>query len=116
MKRPEQILQKACVVWLELQRRMGRLNYYHVPNGTYRSKKMAWIMKQQGLRAGVPDLVLLFPGGRTIFVELKSRYGKPSPAQKEFHEELRLMGFEVHIVKTLDELMNVYHEYERKKK
>lgn len=110
MKRPEQLLQKACVVWLELMRRQKKLNYYHVPNGQYRSKRMAWVMKEQGLRAGVPDLVLLFPGGRTIFVELKSPHGTLSTMQKIFHEELRLMGFEVHTVKTLDHLMNIYEQ------
>lgn len=101
------MLQKACVVWLELMRRQKKLNYFHVPNGQYKSKKMAWIMKEQGLRAGVPDLVLLFPGGRTIFVEMKARYGTLSTMQKIFHEDLKLMGFEVHVVKDLDALMNI---------
>lgn len=107
MKRPEQILQKNCVIWLEMQRRMGRLTYFHVPNGQHKTKKMAWIMKGQGLRAGVPDLVLGFPGGRTIFVELKTGTVRVSQVQKEFHEELTRMGFEVHVVRSLDELMNV---------
>lgn len=111
MKRPEQQLQKACVIWLELQRRAGRLTYFHVPNGTYKSKRTAWIMKEQGLRPGVPDLVICFKGGRTIFVELKAaKGGKVSEAQKMFHEELTLMGFDVHICRSLDELMNAVTE------
>lgn len=89
---------------------MGRLSYFHVPNGTYKSKKTAWIMKEQGLRAGVPDLVILFPGGRTIFVELKAKTGRMSDVQKMFHEELTLMGFAVHICRSLDELMNAVTE------
>lgn len=107
MKHPEQQLQKACVFWLEMQRRMGRLTYFHVPNGSYKSKKAAWIMKQQGLRAGVPDLVIGFPGGNAIFVEMKApKTGRISAVQKEMHEELTLMGFEVHVCNSLDQLMN----------
>lgn len=112
--RPEQELQKSCVIWLEMQRRVGKLTYFHVPNGGKRSKREAWILKGLGVRAGVPDLVIGFPGGRTLYVELKAPTGSSvSQAQKEFHEELTRMGFVVNIVRTLDQLMNAVKEGNR---
>lgn len=114
MRRPEHELQKACVVWLELMRRMGKLSYFAVPNGGKRGKREAWRLKEGGVRAGVPDLVLCFKGGATIFVELKAKNGYLSPIQKMFHEELRLMGFQVHTVRDLTELMNIYNQKENR--
>lgn len=107
-KRPEQELQKSCVIWLEVQRKLGRLTYFHVPNGGYRSKREAWALKLMGVRAGIPDLVIGLPKGRLIFVELKADKGRVSEIQKEIHAELGTYGFDVHTVKSLEELMNIF--------
>ncbi len=107
---PEQQLQMACVEWLELQRRMKKLSYFSVPNGGKKSKLTGWILKLMGQRAGIPDLVLLFPGARTLFVELKIPRSYPSPEQKEIHEELRFFGFEVHVLRSLDALIQLVQE------
>ena len=43
---------------------------------------------------GVPDRILLFPGGRVIFVETKRpKGGKVAPLQKWWKDELRRLGF-----------------------
>ena len=43
---------------------------------------------------GVPDRILLFPGGRIIFVETKRpKGGKVAPLQKWWKDELRRLGF-----------------------
>lgn len=43
---------------------------------------------------GLPDRIVLFPGGRIIFVELKRpKGGKVEPLQEWWRDELRRLGF-----------------------
>lgn len=43
--------------------------------------------------AGVPDRIVLLPGGRVIFAELKAPGGRLSALQRRRIEELRSLGF-----------------------
>lgn len=45
--------------------------------------------------AGVPDRLVLMPGGRLYFVELKREHEVLTPLQIETHNRLRALGFEV---------------------
>lgn len=47
---------------------------------------------------GYPDRLVLLPGGRAYFVELKSKGKKPTRLQSLRHEELRALGFGVAVV------------------
>ena len=48
--------------------------------------------------AGVPDRLVLMPGGRTAFVEVKRKGEKPRPLQKHVHKVLRGLGFKVYVL------------------
>jgi hypothetical protein len=54
---------------------------------------------------GMPDRIVLMPGGRIWFVELKSPGKKPTPRQLFVHGWLRGLGFEVVVIDT-QELLN----------
>lgn len=47
---------------------------------------------------GYPDRLVCLPGGRVAWVELKSKGKKPTRLQNIRMEDLRSMGFEVHVV------------------
>lgn len=48
---------------------------------------------------GVPDRLVLLPGGRCVFVELKRpKYGKLSPVQVAQQNRLASMGFDVRVL------------------
>jgi hypothetical protein len=47
--------------------------------------------------AGVPDRLILLPGGRVCFCELKASGKKARPLQLHQHEQLRNMGFDVFV-------------------
>ena len=47
---------------------------------------------------GMPDRIILMPGGRLAFVELKAPGKKPRPLQLHRHEQLRNLGFEIFVL------------------
>ena len=49
-------------------------------------------------RAGVPDRIVLAPGGRVYFVEMKRKNGKLRPLQKYTIEQMRGYGFSVSVI------------------
>lgn len=55
-------------------------------------------------RTGYPDRLVLLPGGRAHFVELKSKGRKPTRLQSLRHEELRALGFGVAVVDSPEAL------------
>jgi hypothetical protein len=82
MKRPEQDIQRAVVQHLETRGVPG-LVYFAVPNGGYRSPHEAKILKGQGVKPGVSDLIL-FGDTKHYALELKAPGKKPTEAQIEF--------------------------------
>ena len=47
---------------------------------------------------GVPDRLVLLPGGRIAFVEVKAPGEKPRPLQEARHRLLRRLGFRVYVL------------------
>lgn len=56
---------------------------------------------------GVPDRLVMLPGGRMIFVECKSPGKKPQAEQLREHKRLRALGFTVVVLdsKNLKEIL-----------
>lgn len=50
--------------------------------------------------AGVPDRLVLFPGGRVAFVELKAPGKKPTLLQQAQIKKIGNMGFPVFVIDT----------------
>ena len=47
---------------------------------------------------GMPDRLVLLPGGRLAFVEVKRHGEKPRPLQEARHGMLRRLGFKVYVL------------------
>lgn len=56
---------------------------------------------------GLPDRLILLPGGWVVFVELKSTGKKPTKLQAHCHEQLEKLGFAVWVVDSTESLDNV---------
>lgn len=51
---------------------------------------------------GVPDRIVVMPGGRVLFVELKRPGETPRPSQTAFHAKLARRGVRVYVVDDAD--------------
>ena len=59
---------------------------------------------------GYPDRLVLMPGGRTMFVELKSTGEQPRKIQQVRHEQLRGLGFEVRVIDKRKQIEQLIHD------
>ena len=59
---------------------------------------------------GVPDRIILFPGGRMAFAELKAPGKKPRPLQLRRKRQLETLGFRVFIIDSTEQIGGVLDE------
>lgn len=75
------------------------LLWCHVPNGGMRNKAVAGKLKAQGVKSGVPDVLVFspppnFPGSRGVAIELKRvKGGTLSTEQKNWLDNLANLGW-----------------------
>lgn len=60
--------------------------------------------------AGMPDRLVLLPGGVSAFAELKAPGMKPRPLQTARHEMLRRLGFRVYVIDGIEQIGGMLHE------
>ena len=113
MKMSESQIQRACVHWFRIVHRDIEPLFFSVPNGGYRCATTARIMKAEGQRAGVADLILLVPrqGYCALCIEMKTRKGYQSEAQKVFQEKAEEYGAKYVVCRSLDEFQKVIRWY-----
>ena len=70
-------------------------------------KKLNGMCLKQTSLAGIPDRLVLMPGGKMAFVELKAPGEKPRKLQQVRIKQLRKMGFMCFVVDGLEMISNV---------
>lgn len=92
---PEHEEQKLVVKFLSAR----GIVFFSVPNGVNKSIKQAMYFKAEGLKSGVPDLIIMSPPPAMpecvgVALEMKSGKGKyPSPQQREWLAIFHGRGF-----------------------
>lgn len=86
---------------------------YAVPNGAYKSKVAAAKFKREGLKSGVPDLVLPVArkGYHGLYIEMKGPTGRISKTQKWWIARLSEQGYLTSVCWTDTEAIGVLKEY-----
>ena len=59
---------------------------------------------------GMPDRIMLIPGGRMCFVEVKAPGKKPRPLQVSRHGLLRRLGFKVYVLDSPADIAGMLDE------
>lgn len=98
MSRDEHAHQKAVIDWWAYECRtwsIPEFALYAVPNGGARHVVVAKKLRAEGVRPGIPDLVLAFPahGFHGLYVEMKDPKGRESESQRAVIRYLVEVGY-----------------------
>ena len=111
----ESQIQKDFVRWFRARYESIEPLFFAVGNGGARNVWTAKIMKDEGVRAGVSDLILLIPrhGYAGLLIETKTPDGKQSDSQKVFERMAKSFRYKYAVVRdltTFQQLMMWYIE------
>ncbi len=90
--------QAALFEWaqIEVNRGVEPLRWlFAIPNGGQRAKRTAAMLKAEGVKAGVLDVMLPYPAGAYagLFIEMKYGANKLSEEQRAWSEWLNQVGY-----------------------
>ena len=115
MRHTESKIQIACVRWFRYQYPHYALNLFSVPNGGWRGKFEAAIMKAEGITAGVSDLLLLVPNkthhGLCIEMKTGEKGSRQSESQKEWQAAVESQGYQYTVCHCFDEFVTTITRY-----
>lgn len=114
---PSESSEQISLITAIRRRGMGEHDFYSVPNGGFRLAREARRLKQEGLKAGVCDLV--FPGTPPSKPELKGLYlemkrqkgGRLSEDQKKWRQSLTEKGYGWEVANGKSEALRLLAEY-----
>ena len=78
---------------------------FAVPNGGKRNAAEAANLKTQGVLAGIHDLIIWCPGGKSILVEMKAHDGKVSDSQIKIQNHAKALGFTSIVAHSAEEAL-----------
>lgn len=105
MKHQESTLQTSCVKWFRYQ--YPHLVIYAVPNGGSRNVREAQRLKSEGVLAGVADLTILLPEGKSLYIEMKVKGNRQTPNQKEFQQKAEALGHKYYVCYSFEDFEKV---------
>lgn len=101
----EHLIQISCIAYFRNEyERHGNGVIIPVPNELARKRKDVEI------KLGCSDLIVVMPK-RIAFMELKTGYNTQSDAQVKFQKEIESLGYEYHIIRSLEQFKKVIVEY-----
>lgn len=109
----ESNLQKACVKWFCLQYPQLADVFFAVPNGGARSAVTGAILKAEGVRKGVADLLLLVPNKKYhgLCIEMKTKKGRQSLSQRLWQWAVTRQGYKYIICRSVEDFVKEIEDY-----
>lgn len=114
MRHLESKIQIACVNWFAHQYPSLFPLFFSVPNGGKRTLTEAKILKAEGAKAGVSDLLLLHPNKSFNFlaIEMKIEKGKQNANQKKWQKDIETLGFGKYVIcRSVHEFITEVNNY-----
>jgi hypothetical protein len=111
----ESRLQQACVKWFDLQYPELYRNLWAIPNGGNRNAVTGAIMKREGVRPGVSDLMFYYKGQLTC-IEMKKpgdgtrRSGTMSIEQIKFINAMDKEGAKTYVCDSFEGFQQIIRE------
>ena len=115
-KDEEHRLQVACVRWFRMQYPHLREMLFAVPNGGRRDEKTGARLKEEGVIAGVSDMILLQRNNNygALLIEMKTKTGRQSESQKRWQKAAEEQGYRYVVCRSLEEFMKEVNNYATK--
>lgn len=113
-KDEEHRLQKSCVEWFNAAYPKYAKGLFAVPNGGRRDVVTAKRLKDEGVLAGVADLILSISRGgfNMLCIEMKTPKGRQSENQKKWQSFIEKHGPAKYvIVRSLEQFINEINDY-----
>lgn len=109
----EHKLQVSMVNWFRLQYPSMRHNLFAVPNGGRRDASTGRRLKDEGVLAGVSDLILLKSNQHygALLIEIKTKKGTQRESQKEWESKITADGYKYVVVRSLDDFIKEVDDY-----
>ena len=109
----ESQIQQQCVEWFRRTYPSIEPLFFAVPNGGARNPWTAKIMRDEGVRSGVADLILQIPigGYASLAIEMKTPVGKQSESQKKYEMLAKKMKNKYVVCRSLEEFKKAIREY-----
>ena len=111
--------QVAFFSWLEKPNTLAKwpelVLFHAIPNGGDRDVRVAVKLKAEGVKSGVPDMMLPVASGgfHGLYIELKVGNNKPSENQAWWHGQLAAQGYAVFVCYSYPEARTVTEKYMR---
>lgn len=87
---------------------------FAVPNGHKRSVREGIKIKAEGGLKGTPDLAILLPNGKIVFIEMKDLNKKTSESQDDFIDKAETLGHTVLVGYGCTDASKKFIEYLKK--
>ena len=115
-RKPESALQRSFCKWMFYNHRDVYETMWPTPNGGYRLQSEAAALKEEGVKAGVPDIFIAHPnsGYAGLFIEFKIRPNRPTEKQADMMMRLIAKGYDGAFCYSLEEAINVVEIYLRR--
>lgn len=109
----EHKLQVSMVNWFRLQYPSMRHNLFAVPNGGRRDASTGRRLKDEGVLAGVSDLILLKSNQHygALLIETKTKKGTQRESQEEWESKITADGYKYVVVRSLDDFIKEVNDY-----
>lgn len=105
----ENKIQQEIVLWFNnnycLKHHNPRCIIFSVPNDSINAIETKRKVNT-GLLRGASDLIAVLPN-KILFVEIKTKTGAQSLVQKDFEKRIIDLGYEYHIVRSLEQFKNL---------
>ena len=101
----ESQLQQMCVRYFRYV--YPQYVIYATPNGGSRNPIEAKRLKAEGVLAGVADLTILLPQGKSIYIEMKVKGNRQTDNQKDFQKIAETLGHTYALFYSFEEFKDI---------
>ena len=110
----EHDMQVKCLRWLKSNHPDLYKVIFAVPNGSKRDGILGKWLKDEGMRAGVADLILLKANEKygALCVEMKTPSGKQEPVQKRWQKDCEMFGSGKYVIcRSFEDFKTIIDNY-----